>query len=330
MAADFLALLIRLNLAAGLAILCVMALRVPARRLFGPACAYALWLSVPLASAAALLPARTTSPLAPPGLPIDTIARMATDWTVPAAPLTAAPATIDMALMLLALWLAGAGLAVGVVTVLHRRGLQRLGGLQATGDADLYRSESVWSGPAVIGALRPRIVVPADFEDRFTAPEQAVVLTHERVHLARADAAINAAVVLFQCLNWMNPLVHLGARLLRLDQEMACDAAVIERHPDARRLYAGAMLKTQLAPLQSPLGCYWPAKGRNPLKERFAMRRGPGCDARRNRGDDPAGGGPSGPNLRSGACRTNAGWEGGGRRGDQGSRIPRRASSYGD
>jgi hypothetical protein len=31
------------------------------------------------------------------------------------------------------------------------------------------------------------------------------------------------------------------------------------------------MLKTQLAPLQSPLGCSWPAKGRNPLKKRFAM-----------------------------------------------------------
>jgi hypothetical protein len=31
------------------------------------------------------------------------------------------------------------------------------------------------------------------------------------------------------------------------------------------------MLKTQLAPLQTPLGCSWPARSRNPLKERFAM-----------------------------------------------------------
>lgn len=281
MAADLLALLIRLNLAAGLAILCVMILRVPARRLFGPGAAYALWLAVPLASAAALLPARTSGPLTPPGLPIDTVARMATEWTLASQPPTAAPATIDMTVVLLALWLVGSGIALVALATIHRRSLARLGPLQATGYGNLFRSESVWSGPAVIGALRPRIVVPADFEDRFTAPEQAVVLTHERIHLARADAAINATAVLFQCLNWMNPLVHLGARLLRLDQEMACDAAVIERHPDARRLYAGAMLKTQLAPLQSPLGCYWPAKSRNPLKERFAMLKMKAPSARR-------------------------------------------------
>lgn len=283
MAADILTLLIRLNLAASLAIVFVMLLRVPARRLFGPGGAYALWLAVPLASAAALLPARTASPLAPPGLPIETVARMATEWTAPSAPLAAPAATVDLTIILLALWLAGAVIGLVMVTVLHRRSLAKLGRLQATGDASLVRSESVWSGPAVIGALRPRIVVPADFEDRFTASEQAMVLTHERIHLARADAAINAAVVLFQCLNWINPLAHLGARLVRLDQEMACDAAVIDRHPDTRRVYAAAMLKTQLAPLQSPLGCYWPAKSRNPLKERFAMLKMKSPSRRRRR-----------------------------------------------
>lgn len=271
MAADLLALLIRLNLAVGLAILCVIVLRLPARRLFGPGAAYALWLAAPLASVAALLPARANTPLTPPGLPIDAVARMATEWALPPQSVTAAPVTIDMTVVLLALWLAGSVIALVAVMTVHRRSLARLGRLQATGDGDILRSESVWSGPAVIGALRPRIVVPADFENRFTAPEQAVIISHERIHLARADAAINAAAVLFQCVNWINPLAHLGARLLRLDQEMACDAAVIARHPEARRLYAGAMLKTQLAPLQSPLGCYWPAKRQNPLKERFAM-----------------------------------------------------------
>lgn len=271
MAADILTLLIRLNLAASLAMLCVVAFRTPARRLFGPGAAYALWLAAPLTCVAALLPARANTPLTPPGLPIDTVARVVTDWALPSPSVTAAPVTIDMTVVLLALWLAGSVIAFVAVVTVHRRSLTRLGRLQATGNGDILRSESVWSGPAVIGALRPRIVVPADFEKRFTAPEQAVVITHERIHLARADAAINAAVVVFQCLNWMNPMVHVGARLLRLDQEMACDAAVIERHPDARRLYAGAMLKTQLAPLQSPLGCYWPAKSPNPLKERFAM-----------------------------------------------------------
>ena len=47
--------LIAVNLAAGIAVLAVLALRLPVRRLFGPRIAYHLW-SAPLLAALAMLP----------------------------------------------------------------------------------------------------------------------------------------------------------------------------------------------------------------------------------------------------------------------------------
>src|SRR5580704_13828906 len=55
--ADLIVALVRANLAASAAILLVLALRAPARRLFGAHLAYGLWLTVPAAAAGAFTPA---------------------------------------------------------------------------------------------------------------------------------------------------------------------------------------------------------------------------------------------------------------------------------
>jgi ankyrin repeat protein len=124
--------------------------------------------------------------------------------------------------------------------------------------------------------------LPADFADRFTTEEQALILAHEKNHLATGDAQINAVVTGLQCLFWFNPFVHLGAAVLRVDQEIACDAAVLARHPKTRRAYGEAMLKTQLAPCSPPLGCHWPASANKQLKERFTLLAHHHADRRRH------------------------------------------------
>jgi len=65
-------------------------------------------------------------------------------------------------------------------------------------------------------------------------------------------------------------MVHLGVRALRMDQELACDAAVLERAGPIRRRYAEAMLKAHIA-AGAPLGCAWPPANLTALKERIAM-----------------------------------------------------------
>jgi TonB family protein len=75
-------------------------------------------------------------------------------------------------------------------------------------------------------------------------------------------------------LYWFNPLLYWAARRFRRDQELACDARVLARHPRLRRRYAEALLKTQLLASPPPLSCHWRAST-NPLKERIEMLKHP-------------------------------------------------------
>jgi beta-lactamase regulating signal transducer with metallopeptidase domain len=152
-----------------------------------------------------------------------------------------------------AVWLSGAALSFTLLLFCEHRVLR------------LARKGKI--GPAVVGVLSPRVYFPADFETRYTPDEQAMIRAHEISHLIRHDVLLNAWVALAQCILWFNPIVHFGVRAFRHDQEMACDAAVMEDHPEQRRRYAAAMLKTQL--VQAPMGaaCGWAG---HPLETRIA------------------------------------------------------------
>ena len=278
MAADLISLLVRANLALGAAVLLALILRRPVRGLFGARAAYALWLVAPLAVLAVLLPARTVQVQAPASPPAAVEAQaqarptteVGTPATVASHTTTRPPARpFPLNAALLAAWALVALSAIGVQAERQRRFVRSLGRLR--GEADLFHAERPGVGPAVIGALAPKLVLPADFAVRFTLEEQALILAHERSHLSTGDAQINALATALQCVFWFNPLVHLGANRLRIDQEIACDAAVLTRFPVARRAYGEAMLKTQLAPFAPPLGCHWPALANKQLKERFVM-----------------------------------------------------------
>jgi beta-lactamase regulating signal transducer with metallopeptidase domain len=225
------------NLAAGLAILMVLALRRPVRALFGAEVAYLLWLLPLAAGFAALLPARAAEPGA-----------------------AAARRFIlsgDHASMLGAIWIAGALVAFGLLAWGQTRFLKRASAGKA--------------GPAIVGVLTPRMIVPDDYQTRFNDAERAVIRAHERAHIERLDPRANALMALIQCLGWFNPLIHVAVREARLDQELACDAKVMGRLSRERGLYARTLLKTQLGARALPLGCHWPAPAPHPLEERVTM-----------------------------------------------------------
>lgn len=263
MANDLIALVLRANLALAAGIAVVLLLRAPARRWFGARIAYVLWLLPVLAAGACFLPPRIErliidEPLAPVS---STLAPLET--SAPA--ITHLPPTVW-----LAIWCVGALLSVAVLALRQGRFARALGRLRPRDDlgAGVFGAESCTHGPAVIGVLRPIIVTPADFDQRFSDEERRIVLAHERAHLAQGDPLINAFVVVLQCASWFNPLVHLGARALRLDQELAADAAVLAT--SARRPYAEAILKTQIM-ASAPLSAAWPPNSTQSLKERISM-----------------------------------------------------------
>lgn len=238
---EFLTALVEANLAGGAAIAAVLALRLPARRVFGPEVAYRLWALPILAAAATLLPART-DPAAAAGA---------------AGPLTEAVA------LAAPIWLAGALAVAAAFAYAQARFLETLRDGRA--------------GPAVVGVIVPRLVMPAD-DGTYTPEERALIRAHEREHIARKDPRAGALAAVAQCLCWFNPLVHYAAHLVRLDQELACDAGVIRRHRSQRALYARTLLKTQLAGQPLPFGCYWPARGQHPLEVRVGLLKDPRRD----------------------------------------------------
>lgn len=249
--------IVEANIAAALAIVLVLSLRATARKLAGPHAAYMLWALIPVAMAATLIPARTgvatkiadIVPMLAPG-----------GQTTPMFTLTGA-AQVDVLGFILstAPWIWLCGMIAGLVYLAFRQ-------IRFAGDA-----RRGIAGPAVMGIMRSRIVTPSDFAQRYDHTERALILAHETAHMRRGDARLNALVAVAQCFCWFNPLIHVGVRLMRIDQELSCDALVIEQRPDARRAYAETLLKTQLAGRPLPFGCYWPARSQHPLTQRIAM-----------------------------------------------------------
>ena len=125
------------------------------------------------------------------------------------------------------------------------------------------------SGPAMVGAFRPRLVLPSDFKSRYSPLERKLIMLHERIHLRRRDGLANLAMSALLVLQWFNVALFWASRALCRDQECACDAIVMARHPQTLRAYANALLKTCPEVQYLPLVSRWQAY--HPTVERIAM-----------------------------------------------------------
>lgn len=253
-------LLLPLLLACALAILLVLALRTPLRRLCGAPAAYQAWLLVPLAMLMSLMPSWTPARLsALESLPVLRIVKGAGSAA------QAASAQGGWGPWLALVWVLGT-VAVCLFLVRAQRKLERqLGSLQRRGD--WFVAQDTLHGPLLLGVLRPRIVVPADFEQRYSPEQQTMVIAHEHMHRRRRDPAINLLLAVLQCIFWFHPLVHLAVARCRFDQELACDTQVMAHFPEQRSAYARALLQTQFAAAPPPASCHWQSS--HPLKERI-------------------------------------------------------------
>lgn len=240
------------------ALVCLLlAMRRRLRAWLGAETVYMIWLAVPLGVALCGWPAHrivVTLPALPAVSP--------SAATAVAAP---AQAAFGWAALLVLAWALGA-LGSTTLCVLRQRALWRaLGPLRRHG-IDTWIGTRRDHGPLLAGLPRPRIVLPADFMDRYTPAEQDAVLAHERTHRHRGDLWWNAVALGLHCVFWCHPLAARARRAFLFDQELACDGAVLRAGGHAPRTYANALLKTRHG-ADPALACAMQAGP--PLKERI-------------------------------------------------------------
>ncbi|MEK5028845.1 M56 family metallopeptidase [Paenibacillus sp. FSL M7-1046] len=98
--------------------------------------------------------------------------------------------------------------------------------------------------PALLGVMRPKLLLPASTMHILEASGLRHVFLHELAHVKRCDIPLNLLTSLLLALHWFNPLLWYAVRQMKADQEVACDAlALTHLEPECHRSYALTLLK---------------------------------------------------------------------------------------
>ena len=95
--------------------------------------------------------------------------------------------------------------------------------------------------PAVIGWLRPVILVPASALTGLTPQQLEVLLAHELAHVRRYDYLVNVVQCVIETLLFYHPAVWWVSRRVRDEREHCCDDLAVQLCGD-RQLYASALV----------------------------------------------------------------------------------------
>ncbi len=164
---------------------------------------------------------------------------------------------------LLVAWACGVLMMGGLARRRHRQFLLALSRGGCPGD-----------GPAVLGLLRPRLWLPADFAQRHDAFERQAILAHEAVHARRRDNLWNLLGYALLCVHWFNPVAWLAWRRMRRDQELSCDAIALAACGHSQPVYVRALLKAHGVAPPTPAVTGW-VSPEHPLVERIRMLKTP-------------------------------------------------------
>ena len=262
MTTELLAWLIDATLATSLAAIAVLLLRKPLQLWLGAEIAYRMWIVIPLATIGAGFSLPQPTPA---------VQGMASVATVSASPIVvsvvSSVSSVASDRWLLAAWLIGACALLTVFFWQQRRFIARL--RLRKDEHGVWRSGIADAMPSVLGVLRQKLVLPANFEADYSVEEQHLVLAHERMHQQRRDPWALALCALLRTLFWFNPILQFAAIRFRRDIELACDAAVLRTQQVSRQRYAAALLKAHIAEGALPVGCLW--NQTPPMKERIML-----------------------------------------------------------
>lgn len=92
--------------------------------------------------------------------------------------------------------------------------------------------------PALIGWIKPMILLPVAVALQFPRNQLELILAHELGHHCRHDAWINFAQTVLETLLFYHPAVHWLSREVRNERELCCDRFVLRQTTHQPREYA--------------------------------------------------------------------------------------------
>lgn len=112
--------------------------------------------------------------------------------------------------------------------------------------------------PALLGFIRPRLLLPQQTLAALTPQELRHVFLHELAHVKRMDIFCNWTITFLQILHWFNPLLWFAFNRMRSDLEIACDSLVLST-PKNNHAYGQTIIKVleltaKISPLPGTVG----------------------------------------------------------------------------
>ncbi|MBE5889143.1 MAG: M56 family metallopeptidase [Lachnospiraceae bacterium] len=106
---------------------------------------------------------------------------------------------------------------------------------------DIYLLEKIMS-PAVYGIIKPKIILPASYENTDTK----FVVLHEKMHIASWDNLWRMIAFLIVAVHWFNPFCWWFLKEFLEDMELSCDERVlIKLGPNQAKEYALSLLESK-------------------------------------------------------------------------------------
>ena len=187
------------------------------------------------------------------------------DWPtalgVLAEPMPESARPLPPALALLGVWAVGFAAVVSrwlaralTVRALLRASVPYAGALPRAAAGLEARTSHALLEPALVGILRPVLLLPHGIAEQLTRSQLDAVVEHELSHWRRRDNLTAAVHMVVEAVFWFHPLVWwIGARLVE-ERERACDEAVVRAGHDGRT-YAEGILNVCERYVASALKC---------------------------------------------------------------------------
>ena len=108
----------------------------------------------------------------------------------------------------------------------------------------LFLESELVKVPAVIGFLKPVLLVPVGLLSNLPPEQVEAILLHELAHIGRRDFLVNLLQTIMETLFFFNPAIVWISSLIREEREACCDDMVIANLPQKRN-YLQALVSFQ-------------------------------------------------------------------------------------